>query len=377
MKALLYVSSLSLKSGGPSRSVPMMAKGLSEAGLDVILMTQYSDDMNIHALDGTNVQIVPLKNGIKGREIEEFLVNNGIDVVQLQSVWSLDYHKFAIICRRHDIPYLITPRGMLEPWSMKQKAFKKNIAMLLYQKRDLNKAACIYTTAEMEAQNVRGLGIKAPCSVIPNGIETDGYPCRNNKNMVKKQILFLSRIHVKKGIELLIDAWKILANDYPEWIIKIVGNGDEEYINQLKTKIAKAGLEGYIKIIPPVFGEDKVELYQSSALFVLPSYSENFGMVIAEAMSCGVPVITSKFTPWSFLNEEKAGWCIKLNLDNLVTTLRESLNKTFDEIYQMGQNGAKLVRNRYDYRSVAKQTLNLYEWLLGNRNKPEFVDMYR
>ena len=121
MKALLYVSSLSLKSGGPSRSVPMMAKGLSEAGLDVILMTQYSDDMNIHALDGTNVQIVPLKNGINGREIEEFLVNNGIDVVQLQSVWSLDYHKFAIICRRHDIPYLITPRGMLEPWSLCQK----------------------------------------------------------------------------------------------------------------------------------------------------------------------------------------------------------------------------------------------------------------
>lgn len=373
MKILFFISSLSLKSGGPSRSVPMMAKGLAGVGVEVTLMTNYSDDMNTHALEGSTVNLYNLKEKFPKDEIETYIVKEGIDIVQLQSLWSLDYHKLAQICRKHHIPYLITPRGMLEPWSLQQKAIKKKLAMLLYQKNDLNKAACIYTTAEMEAKNVHELGVKAPCSIIPNGIETDGYPCRSNPNVVKKQILFLSRIHIKKGIELLIDAWRILVNDYPEWNIKIVGNGEEEYINQLKTKIARSGLERYIEIIPPVFGKEKVALYQSSALFVLPSYSENFGMVIAEAMSCGVPVITSEYTPWHFLNEEKAGWCIKLNLENLVMTLRESLNKTFDELYQMGQNGARLVRSRYDYRSVAQQTTQLYKWLLHGGEKLEFV----
>jgi len=353
----------------------MMAKGLSEAGVEVTLMTNYSEDMNTHALDGTNVTLYVLKEGFKRADVEKYIIKEGFDIVQLQSLWSLDYHMIAQICRRHHIPYLITPRGMLEPWSMKQKAFKKRLAMLLYQKRDLDNAACIYTTADMEAQNVRDLGIKTPCSVIPNGIETDGYPCRASGDIVKKQILFLSRIHVKKGIELLIDSWKELTVSFPDWSIKIVGNGEEAYINELKAKISQLGLDNCIEILPPVFGQDKVQLYQSSALFVLPSYSENFGMVIAEAMSCGVPVITSEFTPWSFLNDENAGWSIKLSLEDLTSALRAALEKQSEYLYEMGQNGAKLVREKYDYRSVTKQTVQLYQWLLKGGEKPEFVIM--
>ncbi len=374
MNVLLYVSSLSLSSGGPSRSVPMMAKGLSEAGIDVFLMTRYSDDMNTHSLDGTNVRFITLKDGFNSKEIEKFIIKEQVDVVQLQSIWSLDYHKLAKICRKHHIPYLITPRGMLEPWSLSQKKWKKNLAMFLYQRRDLNHASCIYTTSELEAQNVYKLGIKIPRSVIPNGIETDAYPCRLNSTSVKKQILFLSRIHEKKGIELLIDAWNKIGGDYPYWNVKIVGNGDKEYINQLKTKVANLNLSRCIEILPPVFGQEKIELYQSSALFVLPSYSENFGMVVAEALSCGVPVITSEYTPWDFLNKEKAGWYIKLSIEDMTSALREALNKPLDDLLTMGQNGAKLVRNKFDYRSVAQQTISLYKWISEGGVKPAFVN---
>lgn len=370
MKVLLYVSSLSLNSGGPSRSVPMMAKGLSEAGLDVVLMTQYSDDMNTHALDGTNVQIVPLKYGIIAREIDAFFVNNGIDIVQLQSVWSLDYHKLAKICRRNDIPYLITPRGMLEPWSLSQKKWKKQIAMFLYQKNDLNHAAYIYTTSDMEARHVRELGIKTPCSVIPNGIEIDGYPCRASIDKVKKQVLFLSRIHVKKGIELLIDAWVELRGDYPDWELLIVGNGDKGYIDSLIHRVNTAGLQDSIKIKPPVFGDAKVEFYQSSSLFVLPSYSENFGMVIAEAMSCGVPVITSNNTPWEVLNGDKfpnkIGWCISLSHKTLLDALREAMSMPSKDLYEMGQRASIYINDNYNYRLVTDKTLALYKKILSS-----------
>lgn len=373
MKILFFITSLSVKSGGPSRSVPMMAKGLSEGGVDVTLMTLFSEDMNTHALDGTSVKLIVLQNGFISDEIGSLVQKEKFDVVQIQSLWSPVYHKLVNICRKLGVPYIITPRGMLEPWSLNQKKWKKKIALLLYQKRDLNHASCIYTTSEMEAKHVRELGIKAPCSVIPNGVETDGYPCRDSKAKVQKQILFLSRIHIKKGIELLIEAWSHLYQQYPDWNVKIVGNGDEGYIKDLRQKINNLELEGCVEILPPVFGQAKVELYQGSSLFVLPSYSENFGMVIAEAMSCGVPIITSEFTPWDFLGDKKAGWCIRLQKDILINTLEEAMNMDSKVLYEMGQNAAGLVRERYDYRNVAQRTIELYDWVLSDNYKPSFI----
>ena len=286
----------------------------------------------------------------------------------------------AKICRKINVPYIITPRGMMEPWSMKQKKWKKKLAMLLYQRHDLNNAACIYTTSDMEAQHVQDLNIIASCAVIPNGIEIDGYPCRNSVERVKKQVLFLSRIHIKKGIELLIDAWGRIVDDYSDWSLLIVGNGEESYITSLQKKINNRGLSEQIEILPPVFGVDKVELYQSSALFVLPSYSENFGMVIAESLACGVPVITTTNTPWEMLNgnalkkERRKGWCIDLNVDNLEKSLRQALSMGIPGLYNMGQESSEMVTTMLDYRNVAKKALQLYSWLLKGEQKPDFVE---
>ncbi len=373
MKILFFISSISQRSGGPSRSVPMLAKGLAETGVDMTLMTPYSDDMNTHALDGTAVKLVVLKKGFCTEEVESHLCREQYDLVQIQSLWENAYRLVARLCRKHHIPYMITPRGMLEPWSLQQKAWKKKLALLLYQRKDLNHAACIYTTSVMEAQHVKALGIKAPCSVIPNGIETKAYPCRINSEKVQKQILFLSRIHMQKGIELLIDAWSHLQSDFPDWKVKIVGNGEEAFINQLKSRIAAVGLHNCMEILPPVFGKAKVELYQSSSLFVLPTFSENFGMVIAEAMACGVPVLTTTNTPWEILNEKQLGWCIPLSEEKLVQQLRLSLTIPSDELFQMGQNAALYIREHFDYRKVAAKTLKLYSWIIDDGEKPGFV----
>ena len=240
MKVLTFITSISLKEGGPSRSVPMLVKGLSEVGVDITLMTFRSDDMNTHALDGTPAKLKIWENRTSAKEIEDFILSEKFDLIQLQSMWAKSYHQVALIARKHNIPYIITPRGMLEPWSLSQKKWKKKLALMLYQKKDLQKAACIFTTAEMEAQHVRELGVNAPMSVIPNGIETDGYACRTSLKGVKKQILFLSRVHVKKGIEILIDAFGKLraeGGEFNEWSVVIVGNGEEDYIENLKHKV--------------------------------------------------------------------------------------------------------------------------------------------
>lgn len=377
MKLLTFVTSIDLRGGGPSRSVPILAKGLAEEGVDVTLLTQRTEQMNLRDLEGTNVKLRTYER-FSAKEIEAWIKEEKFDIIQLQSVWDLPYHHVAKIARKQGVPYLITPRGMLEPWSLQQKKWKKKLALWLYQMRDLKKASCIFTTADMEAEHVHRLGVNVPCSVIPNGIETSGYPCRSGETHREKRVLFLSRIHEKKGIEILIEAFSKLREESLEtrdWSVMIVGNGEAEYIDSLKQKVKSMGMEGCIQILPPVFGEAKRELYQSSALFCLPSYSENFGMVIAEAMSCGVPAITTTNCPWKILNETYTGWCIDLTVENLKKALKEAMAMDSAELYEKGQRASQLVYEQYNYRNVARRAKELYEWILKGGSAPEFVRM--
>lgn len=394
MKVLTFITSISLKGGGPSRSVPMLVKGLAEVGVDITLMTYWSDDMNTHALDGTSAKLKVLRPDFSRSQMEEYIISEKFDVIQLQSIWDLRYHIVAKTARKHRIPYIITPRGMLEPWCLSQKKWKKKLAMALYQMKDIKRSACVFTTAEMEALHVRDLGVDVPMVVIPNGIETDGYPCRISKDKVKKQILFLSRIHIKKGIELLIDAFDRIIKknaDMDDWTVAIVGNGEEEYIRELKRKVEGLNLRDKVKILAPVFGDAKVKLYQESSIFCLPSYSENFGMVIAEALSCGVPCITTNGTPWQLLNGEvstmganldilgknrKTGWCIELNVDNLEKALLEAMTMKTETLYEMGQKGNLLVQENFNYKSVARKVMQLYSWLLDGGQAPASVHFF-
>ena len=373
MKILSFVSSLDLSSGGPSRSVPMLVKGLAELGVDVTLMTIRSKNMNIHSLEGTTAKLKVLEPSFSRKEIAKYLADERFELIQIQSVWEMLYHKVILEARKLNIPYIVTPRGMLEPWSLSQKKWKKKLAWWLYQRNDVQKSACVFTTAKMEAEHVSNLGITTCKAVIPNGIETDAYPCKTSVEGVKKQVLFLSRVHVKKGIELLFEAWKRLHSDYVDWQLLVIGNGEAEYIHSLENRVESLGLKDSIKILPPVFGEAKIKVYQESALFCLPSFSENFGMVIAEAMSCGTPVITTTNCPWEILNETDTGWCVDLSVDNLERALREAMEMDANALYDMGQRASKLIYDNFDYRSVTRKTLSLYEWLLNSGEKPEFV----
>lgn len=373
MKILSFVSTLDLSSGGPSRSVPMLVKGLAELGVDITLMTIRSENMNIHALEGTTAKLKVLSPSFSRKEIAKYLADERFELIQIQSVWEMPYHKVILEACKQNIPYIVTPRGMLEPWSLSQKKWKKKLAWWLYQRNDVQKSACVFTTAKMEAEHVSNLGITTCKAVIPNGIETDAYPCKTSVEGVKKQVLFLSRVHVKKGIELLFEAWKRLHSDYVDWQLLVIGNGETEYIHSLENRVESLGLKDSIKILPPVFGEAKIKVYQESALFCLPSFSENFGMVIAEAMSCGTPVITTTNCPWEILNETDTGWCVDLSVDNLEHALREAMGMDANALYDMGQRASKLIYDNFDYRSVTRKTLSLYEWLLNSGEKPEFV----
>lgn len=390
MKILTFLTNIDQTKGGPSRSVPMFVRGLALEGVDVTLMVIKSEDMNLHALDGTSAKVHLLPTNYSKKDLDAFVSKERFDVIHGQCIWEPLFHQMRLVAEKYHIPFILTPRGTLEPWSLQQSKWKKKIARWLYQDYDLKRCACIYATAEMEACHIRDLGFKNPICIIPNGIETAGYPCRTDMSIVKKQILFLSRVHPKKGIEVLIDAFSRVHQEFPDWNVVVVGNGEDSYRRALKNKVLNFGLSSCVEILSPVFGEAKVKLYQESSVFCLPSYSENFGMVIAEAMSCGVPAITTNGTPWQLLNGEvstmgasldmlgnnkRTGWCIDLSVDNLEKALREAMMMPSVELYEMGQRGSKLVNANFNYRMVAKMNLALYDWIINKAKKPDFVKL--
>ena len=375
MNICIFTADIDKTGGGPSRRVPILSKGIAENLCSVTLIAGESKQMNDHMIEESEVKFIKFNQNCSVDELERILLNGHYDLVHAQGIWLPIYNKMAKILRMHGIPYVMTPRGALEPWCLEQKKWKKKIAMWLYQKKDLQKAAAILTTANMEAQHLRELGIKAPLAVIPNGIDVSEYECRpaDCLSSIKKEIMFLSRIHQKKGIEILINVWEKLRNDFPDWNVVIAGNGEEAYIEQLKSMITSKGLDGCMEIIPPVFGKEKHKLYCESSLFVLPTYSENFGMVVAEALACGVPVVTTNGTPWQELNDEKIGWCVDLSEENIENAIRNALSLPAEELFAMGQKGSKHINNNYLYTSVAKKNIELYKWILEGGDMPDFM----
>jgi glycosyltransferase involved in cell wall biosynthesis len=214
-----------------------------------------------------------------------------------------------------------------------------------------------------------------PIAVISNGINTLKLkPNLYNKNTDKKNILFLSRIHKIKGLDNLINAWNIIPSDLRKnWNLRIIGTGEMNYLKTIQRLIDSLNLGKEIKLVGSKFDQEKIFEFQNSELFVLPSYSEGFPIAVLEALACGLPVITTKGTPWEELITYNAGWWIDIGIEPLATALTEAMSLNDEERITMGLNGRKLVEEKYSIDSVAQKIVQLYEWILGKREKPEFV----
>ena len=375
MKIIDVISGIDLSGGGPSKSISDLALNQALQGQNVTIFTTVSENPYLKESPHPNLNLHFVSGNSFKAELKQFLTQNKFDVFHGHGIWQMPVHYMAHLARMKNIPYIITPRGMLEPWPLNTKKWKKKLALTLYQRHDLAKATCIHVTAQMEAENIRKLGFKNPIALIPNGIDINEFPVKPKPITKEKHtLLFLSRIHPKKGIELLIDAWQQLDNTLRQyWQVKIAGNGEEGYIASMEKLIKERGLNEEIKIIGPQFGEAKLAAYHSSDLFVLPTHSENFGIVVAESLACGLPVITTKGTPWEELLTNHAGWWIDIGVQPLVEALQEALQLSEEQRIQMGQNGRKLVEEKYSIEAVAQQMIQLYKWILNRDEKPEFV----
>jgi glycosyltransferase involved in cell wall biosynthesis len=354
--------------GGPAFSVSRLATALSEAGATVGI---WAPDQS-----AAITPLLPSTSSVRrlvGTEADALNGFRNIDVLHDNGIWLPHNHRLAALAAKRGIPRVVSTRGMLEPWSVTHKRIKKSVAWWLYQRWDLQQACCHHTTCEAEAGNVQSLGLGVPIVAVPNGVDVPELRPRTSRSdskepapLGRRTALFLSRIHPKKGLPMLIAAW---ARVRPHgWRLRIVGPDEAGHQKDVETAVAAAGLADVVSFTGSLAGRSKTSAFFDADLFVLPTLSENFGIVVAEALAHGLPVLTTREAPWAILEEGGCGWWVDATVDGLENGLRRATNLDAATLRAMGAQGRAVVRAQFEWKSVAELMLSTYEEVVTNHS---------
>ncbi len=385
------VASINAGTGGPAVSVPSLASELARRDWDSWVASIDSPEFGTeNQLSPANYLSVPatlLSRRFRGLSPSflhrvQPLVTERCDLVHSHGMWMAQNVSARKASQAAALPLIISPRGMMEEWSLNRSALKKRLAMAFYERSNLQTAVAFHATAESEAESIRrSLGC-VPIAVIPNGIDMKPLEVRVERGILEKRfpclkgrrwLLFMSRIHPKKGIDGLLRVWGRLSRRFPEWDLVIAGDGEREHVDPLRNDAS--ALKARVVLTGSMEGAEKVCALQNADLFVLPTASENFGIVVAEALACGTAVITTKGAPWASLERERCGWWIERDEASLESSLQDALQRESHELDEMGRRGIELIRRDYGLSRVGEMMDAFYCWLLGIGEKPSFVDV--
>ena len=375
MKIMQVVTHIGDESAGPSYSVPSLCTALQDNGCDVTLYTLLDIPTKKFNFKIKNFPRSSFPTKVLGRspEMLQTLMKDApnFDLIHSHMLWMAPNYYSGIVADKFDKPYVCSPRGTLSKWALSQSSWKKKIVLALGQQKALNTVDCFHATAEQEYDEIKEAGYpNIPCTVIPNGIDIPELPERKEKKY--KQLTFMSRIHAKKGIDNLIEAWVSLQDTFQTWELAIVGPDNNDYARAMKELAKKIGARR-LTFTGEIKGQRKIDLLTNSDLFVLPTHSENFGMVVAEALACAVPVICTKGAPWSGLVDNDAGWWIDIGVEPLQNELTKAMNLSEIDRATMGENGREWMKRDFSWDEIAKDMIKTYEWLIHNTEKPNFI----
>lgn len=359
MKVIHFIAGIDKTEGGTTEYMRLLCSELKKH-TELIVATRISPDpININGVTIKFFKISVVRWFSMMKEFYVFLEKEKPCLVHINGIWSPQNWAFQYVAQKLGIKVILSPHGMLEPWIMAHHPLKKKIALLLYQKKAIQKAVYLHATAQMEAKNIQALGFTKPICIIPNGINLKDVKAIKN-NYGTRKMVFLSRIHPKKGVELLLEAWR--NTDTNGWVLEIAGNGNENYVMNLNQ--SAQDLQN-VHFVGAKYGEAKWNFLRSADVLILPTHSENFGIVVVEALAVGVPVITTRETPWEDLEIYQCGWWINLSISNLEKTIAKVTHTPPDILKMMGNHGRSLVSEKYEIKAVINKIIDLYQKVLN------------
>lgn len=307
-----------------------------------------------------------------------------LSLLHQHGIWLANSRVTRLWRAKYARPTVVTPHGSLEAVPLSYSPWKKALALAAYERRNLHDASCLHATAEQEVQSFRDFGLRNPVAVIPNGISSgwmqstgDGNRFRSTQSIPAdaRIMLYMSRIHPKKNLLGLVEAVSRLRGDLRGWHLAIGGMvEDSAYGARVKRAVAENELSAHVHWLPELRGQAKRDAFAAAELLLLPTLSDNFAIVVGEALAVGVPVLTTEGAlPWVLLREHECGWWVPHGEQALVSGLREAMHTSPETLRAMGQNGRALIESRFRWRCIASRFIQLYDWLLDRAERPAFV----
>lgn len=377
MRILHIVESLDPQLGGPSICAPSLACAQLARG-DYPTLLYYTSpsptpnsmpshmtslpgiaELKFVALESKNLKersLALLARGWMNKNIADY------DVVHIHGVWRPILAAAAAIAYQKHVPYVIQPHGMVDPWSMSQKRIKKKLAWLLTWQQIFNRSAYVHALNQTEAEGVRNLGTTAPLAIAGNGIFRQKLAWLDVKrsSVQPPYILFLSRLHPKKGLDILAEAYRLYRLQGGCARLRVVGpdGGAREMFQRV---IEHANLSSYVDIEPPIYDDSKYDLMQGAACFCLPSYQEGFSVALLEAAACAVPLVISTECHFPEIQEARAGRVVALNPQAVADALLYFTAPNNEDLrFLAGQRGRELVSNQFTWEAVAEKLDSYY-----------------
>ena len=379
---ILLTGSISRSGGGVSQAVRGLARCLvrRDVALRVLALRDEHSAVDRAAWSPAAPEICVGWPGGFSPQLGNLLRDASEGVLHQHGIWQLWSRDVLKWGRRTGGPVVISPHGMLDAWALRNSTWKKRVATALYEGLNLRSSACLHALNESEAASIRALGLTNPVAIIPNGVDLplDGRPFDRPALLNgddRNVLLFLGRIHPKKGIGETLHAWAELLRREPglgrKWTVVIAGWDDGSHLKALKASAAALGLQGHVHFLGPQFGDDKAALLAIASAFILASHSEGLPLAVLEAWAHRLPVFMTRACnlPEAFA----AGAAVEISTRpaDLAQTLLERLDDP--SLPQVGQAGRVLVEERFTWDRAADEMTSVYRWLLTGGPAPRSV----
>jgi glycosyltransferase involved in cell wall biosynthesis len=362
--------------GGPPASVLGLCQGLQRAGVDVeVLTTTANGDAPLLAspaggdcFDGVPVRYVATSfpRRFFGARVRKPLIAGlaRADVCHIHGVWNVPEWWASYLARARKVPYVVSPRGMLQPQAVQQGRWRKMVAYRLLDRANLRGAALLHATSEQEADALRELQLGVPIAVVPNGVDLDaaqraprGYRKRLGIPSDALVVLYLGRMHRIKRLDLVADAFAAIRTTNPSAHLVLAGHDEQGLIPGLTRRLSAQA--PFVHVLGAVGGQDKWALLRDADVTVLCSDSESFGMTVVESLAAGIPAVVTRTCPWPEIETRECGFWVEQNAPAIAAALRAIADDPARRL-RMGENAVAFARERYGWDAIAQVMSRLY-----------------